>query len=575
MRFVRKRKDTDEMDLVIKTRLPPWKILIVDDEPDVHALARLNLKNFEFSSKPLQFFEALSAQEAKIILSAEPDIAVALIDVVMETDDAGLLLVDFIRNELKNSLIRLIIRTGQPGHAPEKYVIDNYDIDDYKDKTELTSQKLYTTMRSALKSFRDLGIIDSSRKGLKKILDTTPSLYHPKSIDNFFSNVLSEILELCKHNPLIAIHNGLLVTLHNQQVVVQAGSGRFSRFYRNPEINAIAQTCADVLLNKKLNKLPPGVFLISLLGNTGNLIGLVYLEDAHYLSEADRDLIHILANQCTSALENLQLYIDLEEANRQSLNTLAIAEQARTMAETANRAKSTFLANMSHELRTPLNAILGYSDIIYDSVTDLNYQDILACIDKIKLSGDKLLGIISDILDISQIETNRVELTLSEFNVAVLVDEVVKTIQPFTKTNGNLLVVECAGNLGMLYADYQKTRQILLNLLNNATKFTAQGTINFTISREMDYGNHSTEWLRFKIADTGIGIAPEQVGEIFTAFHQVDSSSTREYGGTGLGLAISRHFCRIMGGDITVESELGKGSTFTAHVPVCTSPPLG
>jgi len=161
---IEKRETTDSHTETTQER-HVWKILIVDDEPDIHEITQLNLKNFQFESRNLEFFLAYSAQQARDILQKHPDIALALIDVVMETDDAGLTLVKYIREELKYKMIRLVIRTGQPGQAPERYVIDNFDIDDYKDKTELTTQKLYTTVRSALKSFRDLMAIDMNRKG--------------------------------------------------------------------------------------------------------------------------------------------------------------------------------------------------------------------------------------------------------------------------------------------------------------------------------------------------------------------------------------------------------------------------
>ncbi len=568
MRLIRKYAYTG-MNGDIKVKLPPWKVLVVDDEPDVHAIARLNLKHFEFAGKRLRFFEAMSGQEARDILAVEPDIAVALIDIVMETDDAGLRLVEYIRNELHNDFIRLVIRTGQPGVAPERHVIEHYDIDDYKDKTELTTQKLYTTMRTALKSFRDLGIIDSNRRSLKKILDTTPTLYQPQEINRFFSNVLSQVIDLCKDNFIATITDGLLMTANDRQVIVQCGSGRFEKL-NDDEVDTITQVCMSKLTHVTNNgQLPPDAMLIPLMGNT-NLLGFVYLEGAKNLSSDDQDLIHILVNQCASALENLQLYLNLKEANHQTLNMLAIAEQARTMAESANRAKSTFLANMSHELRTPLNAILGYTDIVYEDAVDANCGDIVGYLDEIRGAGNKLLGIISDILDISQIETSKVKLNLTEFLVIDLIEEVVNAVQPIIKTIGNTLTVEYnREQLGTLYADQQKVKQILLNLLNNAIKFTHRGHITFTINRKQQgEGNQSTDLLTFQVADTGIGIEPEKLESIFEAFNQADNSTTRRYEGTGLGLAISQHFSRLMGGQITVSSELGKGSVFTVRLPV-------
>ncbi|MDQ5942786.1 MAG: hypothetical protein QG572_1602, partial [Pseudomonadota bacterium] len=170
------------------TQALTWKLLVVDDEPDIHTLTQLSLKDFRFAGRTLEVLHARSGYAAREVLSEHPDIAAALIDVVMETDDAGLRLVEHIRNELKNEMIRIVIRTGQPGVAPERFVIDHYDIDDYKDKTELTVQRLYTTVRSSIKGFRDLPAIELNRNGLSLILDVTPELYnlHQDKLEDYF-----------------------------------------------------------------------------------------------------------------------------------------------------------------------------------------------------------------------------------------------------------------------------------------------------------------------------------------------------------------------------------------------------
>jgi signal transduction histidine kinase/CheY-like chemotaxis protein len=558
---------------------PPWKILVVDDDADVRKLAHLNLKNFEFEGRALHFFDAKTAQEAREILQQEPDIAVALIDVVMETEDAGLKLVEHIRYDLHNHFIRLIIRTGQPGVAPERTVIDNYDIDDYKDKTELTAQKLYTALRSALKSYRDLLIIDSNRRGLQRILDTTPSLYKPQNISEFFDNVLQHIIDLCQDNFIATITNSILLTSDNsteindeagKQVVVQSATGRFRETSEDNEIENIKKMCVDCLLGiVPFNTLPNHALLVPL-NRHGTPIGFIYLEEAKNLGRDDRKLMQIMANQCAAALENLQLYIDVKEAHRQSLNSLAMAEQARVMAEAANKAKSTFLAQMSHELRTPLNAILGYSDFIYEDAEDIGYDYVLPYLEDIRNASLKLLGMISDILDISQIETGDIEIKLTAYDMTELAQELIETIEPMVRTHGNKLQVKGVDALGEQYADRLKVKQILLNLLNNAAKFTQRGKVLLSASRQSKvmYGEEEKrDWFCFQIADTGIGIPLEKMERIFEAFGQVDNSSTREYDGTGLGLAISQHYSQIMGGHITVDSDVGKGSTFTVWLP--------
>jgi PAS domain S-box-containing protein len=236
-------------------------------------------------------------------------------------------------------------------------------------------------------------------------------------------------------------------------------------------------------------------------------------------------------------------------------------KQAKEAAEAASRAKSTFLANMSHELRTPLTAVIGYSELLQEEVEDLGYTDLVPDLEKIQMAGRHLLITVNDILDLSKVEAGKMELNMETFGISSLIHDVVITAQPLVEKNGNTLKVRCADDLGAMHADRTKVRQILSNLLGNAAKFTENGNITLAAHKQ-------DSWVRFSITDTGIGITPEQIQNLFQAFMQADASVTREYGGTGLGLAISQRFCQMMGGEISVESEIGKGSTFTVHLPI-------
>lgn len=244
--------------------------------------------------------------------------------------------------------------------------------------------------------------------------------------------------------------------------------------------------------------------------------------------------------------------------------TIEDLQHSTELAEAANQAKSAFLANMSHELRTPLNAIIGYSEMLVEEAEDFEANGLIPDLEKIHGAGKHLLALINDILDLSKIEAGKMDLFTESFDLDPFIEEVVSTIQPLVGQNGNELQQVSAPRLGRIHADRTKLRQALFNLLSNATKFTDHGKIELRVEPYMDA---DTEWLRFQVSDSGIGLTDEQMGKLFNAFTQADASTTRKYGGTGLGLAISRRFCQMMGGDISVASTYGEGSTFTITLP--------
>jgi signal transduction histidine kinase len=348
----------------------------------------------------------------------------------------------------------------------------------------------------------------------------------------------------------------------------------------------------------------------------GQVIGTIELvrREPSPFADAEIALLEAFADQAVIAIENARLFQALQEANAQ------LAQ--------ASSYKSAFLANMSHELRTPLNAIIGYSEMLQEEAEDLGEQTFLPDLVRINAAGRHLLGLINDILDLSKIEAGRMDLHLETFSVSDLLRDVQSIVQPLVEKNGNTLVVACPDDAGSMHADLTKVRQALFNLLSNAAKFTDHGTIALRVARDdgraSDAGrtpgetggagdaggagvptarpyeagvvasHHGRgespirppsfsrsgtergpggEGITFAVSDTGIGMTEEQLGRLFEAFSQAEASTRSKYGGTGLGLAISRHFCRLMGGDLTVESTHGEGSTFTVQLPAVVSEP--
>jgi PAS domain S-box-containing protein len=306
-----------------------------------------------------------------------------------------------------------------------------------------------------------------------------------------------------------------------------------------------------------LGKVSPSSLLMYPLVHDETVVAVLELGG---LRPLDEDQQGWLAQAREGLAVTIRLVLDLEQRTRAELE---LAE-AKESAESANKAKSGFLANMSHELRTPMNAILGYSEMLMEEAKDVGQDDFIPDLKKIHQAGNHLLSLINDVLDLSKIESGKMEAFAEDIDVDALIDQVSDTAQPLMGKNNNQFTIKRGEQLGHTHQDITKLRQSLLNMLSNAAKFTHEGTITLRAAREKTDG---VDWLTFSVSDTGIGIPADKLDHVFEEFSQADNSTTRDYGGTGLGLPISRRFCQMLGGDLTVSSSTGEGSTFTMHVP--------
>jgi PAS domain S-box-containing protein len=511
----------------------PWLILVVDDEPDVHSMTGLILEDVRYRNRPLMLIHAYSAAEARMVLADTPGIAVAMIDVVMEDDHAGLDLIRAIREELGHTDIRLILRTGQPGQAPQRQVILDYDINDYRSKAELGADDLVISVIGALRSYEHIAHIE--RMVTERTRELSASREHLRTI------------------------------LQNSPVGVGA-IGRDGRLtFANPRFAELFGLPADRL---------PGVDMRTLLADLGDRRryyelmsqGLAIRDTEVRLRQADGSVFWGLLSGDPHAFDGEAGYLGWIHDISRLKQTEADLSAAKEQAEQATRAKSAFLATMSHEIRTPMNGVLGMLELLDRSRLDTEQSEIVTTI---RESASSLLRIIDDILDFSKIEAEMLELESVPVSLAAIVEGVAETLAPGAwRKNLDLLTFVDPALPPAVIGDPLRLRQVLFNLAGNAIKFTERGRVVLRVDLEQiettPAGNRAH--IRMSVTDTGIGIPRDTQPTLFQPYTQAENSTARRFGGTGLGLSICRRLAEMMGGGISVASELGAGATFTFSV---------
>lgn len=534
--------------------LPPWQILIVDDEEEIHEVTEIALMDLIFKGRSLTFLHAYSAVQAKEILAAHQDIAIVLLDVVMENDDAGLQLVHAIRDQLQNRRIRIVLRTGQPGQAPERDVVINYDINDYKSKTELTRQKLLTCVIAGLRAYDDIVALEKNRNGLIQVVQAADALLQSVSEQSFAAQVLLQINQLIGQATNGTVLRRLSGCAELTVVATLDAADQSLSFEEESSVELAMMAQVSRYADKH------AYLYIKPLNGTGEY--LISLTLQRTLSELDQKLIEVLCTNIAAGLANVQLYESLLNLTRdlesQVVERTRELSVAKDIAESANRAKSEFLAIMSHEIRTPMNGILGMMQLARNEASSDSQREHL---ETAHYSGEALLRILNDILDFSKLESGNLQFESVDFDLIKIAESTIKLMACGSGDNSVLLKADYPADFhAMLSGDAARLRQVLLNLIGNALKFTKQGQVVLKIEPLVSESDQLR--VRFNVIDTGIGIEPEAQAHLFQSFSQADSSISRRFGGTGLGLSICKKIVDMQGGRIGFESTPGIGSRF-------------
>jgi signal transduction histidine kinase len=553
-----------------------WKVAIIDDDKAVHEATRFALSDYSLNDQTLEILSAYSAAEGRALMRAHPDIAAVLLDVIMETDAAGLDLVEYIRNEIKNETVRIILRTGQPGQAPERRVIVHYDINDYKAKTELTADKLFTSLTAALRSYQQLERVVQTRRGLEIIVDAASTLYDFKSMQRLAEGVLTQIASLLNVNVDCA---GILVlrdgAAARDDFSVLAGSGCYSRFTGtigskslDPELRSMVQAAFK---RRKHELLDHRTVLYVCTGSGREIVVLLQID--HPLSETDRALVEIFGSRLSIAFDNVILYRQLHEANTQledrvAQRTRALMQANRRLSaqwmrlQRANRFKNEILGTVAHDLKNPLGVILGRTEMLTDLIGAGSSN---ACIDAqvehIRDASKRLISMVDHLISDAMADAFDITIRREPVDVAALIGEVVDANQPLAANKRQSITVSALPNY-IAMCDGDRMREAIDNLLSNAIKYSPiGGKIAVVVRREQ---NKTV----IRIADEGSGLSPEDIGRLFGRFQRLSAKPTAGESSTGLGLSIVKRIVDMHGGEVTAESGgPGLGSTFTIILP--------
>ncbi|MEY9180195.1 signal transduction histidine kinase [Bradyrhizobium sp. USDA 326] len=556
-----------------------WKIAVIDDDPAVHDGTRFALSDYSLNGQSLEILSAYSAAEGRKLMAEHRDVAAVLLDVIMETDVAGLELVEFIRNEIRNETVRIILRTGQPGQAPERRVIVQYDINDYKAKTELTADKLFTSLTAALRSYQQLERMVQTRRGLEIIIDAASTLYDFKSMQRLAEGVLTQLASLLNVDCA-----GILVLRDNggidPELSVLAGSGCYSRFIGTTTSKALdpeLREMVEAAFQRRKNEFADHRSVIYLRTGSGREV-VVLLQAERELSETDRSLVEIFSSRLSIAFDNVILYQQLQDANTQledrvAQRTRALMQANRRLSaqwlrlQRANGFKNEILGTVAHDLKNPLGVILGRTEMLKELIsTGASESGVVAQVDHIRDATKRLTTMVDHLISDAMADAFDITIRREPVDIAALAKEVAEANQPLAVNKQQTISVAAPPNI-VTMCDTDRIREAIDNLISNAIKYSPiGGRIDVAVSHE---GRDTT----VRVSDEGAGLSPEDLGRLFGRFQRLSAKPTAGESSTGLGLSIVKRIIDMHGGEVTADSDgPGKGSTFTITLPVTEMP---
>jgi signal transduction histidine kinase len=571
-------QDRDDLVVLIDDDEPlqaaaqaPWKVAIIDDDPAVHEGTRFALYDFQLAGHGLELLSAHSAEEGFRLLQEHPDIAVTLLDVVMESDVAGLELVGRIREELKNETVRIILRTGQPGQAPERQVIVDYDINDYKAKTELTADKLFTSLTSALRGYQQLQRLVQTKRGLEIIIDAASTMFDLQSMQRLAEGVLTQIASLIEVDC-----SGILVLRDDgrpdEQFSVLAGSGCYREFVdevRPPSLSEELMATVRQAVERQRHAFERERSVLYLRTGSGREV-IVLLETAKDLSETNRSLVEVFCSRLAIAFDNVILYRQLEEANlrleeRVAKRTAELKIANRRLSaqssdlRRANRFKSEILGTIAHDLKNPLGVIMGRSEMISDllGVDPPAVEALRKQVAHVRDSAKRLTGMVDTLIHDAMNDALDIAVRQDPIDLMVLVNDVVEANRTLAERKEQELTLHGPDAL-IVSGDPERLWEAIDNLVSNAIKYSPiLGRIRVIVTQGDSGGTIAVE-------DSGPGISPEDEARLFGRFQRLSAKPTGGESSTGLGLSIAKRIVELHKGTIAASNnQPGPGATFS------------